>query len=112
MTEEEIQILKQLNCLLFNHGYARVKSLTEWEERVRTDTVRKPCPRRIMDRRNRRWYEHDLGGAAYHGPPNRGYDFGTEASHKQRSCCLQLVVYRNVKVSPYSNPVQHQVKGA
>ena len=47
MTEKEIYRLKQLNCALFKYGYAQVKSIDEWEERIRTDTTRKPCPRRM-----------------------------------------------------------------
>jgi hypothetical protein len=46
MTKEEIERLKQLNCALFKRGYARVRSISEWEERCRTDTVRKHCSRR------------------------------------------------------------------
>jgi len=48
MAEEEIRRLKQLNCLLFKHGYAQVKSLAEWEARVRARAVRKPLLRSIQ----------------------------------------------------------------
>lgn len=48
MTKGEIERLKTLNCALFKHGYAQVKSISEWEDRVRTNTVRKPCPRRVQ----------------------------------------------------------------
>lgn len=48
MTEEEIERLKQLNCTLFNRGYAHVQAISEWEERCRTDTVRELCPKRMQ----------------------------------------------------------------
>lgn len=48
MTDNEIRVLKQLNCLLFKYGYAQVRSIDEWHERVRAGTVRKPCPRRTQ----------------------------------------------------------------
>jgi hypothetical protein len=47
MTDVEIERLKQLNCVLFKHGYAQVQSISEWDERVRTNTVRQPSPIRI-----------------------------------------------------------------
>lgn len=47
MADVQIERLKQLNCVLFKHGYAQVQSTSEWGERVRTNTVRKLCPRRM-----------------------------------------------------------------
>ena len=47
MADIRIERLKQLNGALFKHGYAQVQSTSEWDERVRTNTVRKPCPRRM-----------------------------------------------------------------
>lgn len=46
MADVQIERLKQLNCVLFKHGYAQVQSTSEWDERVRTNAVRKPCPSR------------------------------------------------------------------
>jgi len=48
MADDQIEMLKQLNGALFKHGYAQVKFISEWDERVRTGTVRKPCPRRMQ----------------------------------------------------------------
>jgi hypothetical protein len=47
MTDIQIERLKQLNGVLFKYGYAQVQSTSEWDERVRTNTVRQPCPRRM-----------------------------------------------------------------
>jgi hypothetical protein len=70
MTEEEIRTLKQLNYELFKQGYAQVKSLAEWNERVRTGTVRKPCPRREQNQGELEVVKkYDINGTPYHEPP-------------------------------------------
>lgn len=40
MTKEAIERLKYLNCALYKYGYKQVRSIAEWQERVRTNTVR------------------------------------------------------------------------